>query len=125
MTLLEVTVVILVLLSLITLLMVGASAWKAGSDRATCIINISNVQKAVRGYSNLNGLGPGMTVTGLLSEIIGPGKHMQTAPSCPSAGIYSFGPDLGVNTIPPIGTLYMKCSLEDLRDHEPLDNSNW
>jgi type II secretory pathway pseudopilin PulG len=50
MTLLELTVVILVLLSLITILFIGAQAWKRGSDRAICIINIQNVQKGVRGY---------------------------------------------------------------------------
>ncbi|MBC7981098.1 MAG: prepilin-type N-terminal cleavage/methylation domain-containing protein, partial [Armatimonadetes bacterium] len=34
MTLLELTVVILVLLSLISILFIGARAWKKGSDRA-------------------------------------------------------------------------------------------
>ena len=34
MTLIELTVVILVLLSLISILFVGARAWKKGSDRA-------------------------------------------------------------------------------------------
>ena len=38
MTLIELTVVILVLLSLISILFVGARAWKRGSDRAGCII---------------------------------------------------------------------------------------
>ena len=38
MTLLELTVIILVLLSLITILFVGAKAWKRGSDRAACIL---------------------------------------------------------------------------------------
>ena len=49
MTLLELTVVILVLLSLISILFIGARAWKKGSDRAGCIMNIRNVQQAVRG----------------------------------------------------------------------------
>ena len=39
MTLLELTVVILVLLSLITILFVGARAWKRGSDRSANIMN--------------------------------------------------------------------------------------
>ena len=48
MTLLELTVVILVLLSLISILFIGARAWKKGADRAGCILNIRNVQQAVR-----------------------------------------------------------------------------
>jgi len=53
MTLLELTVVILVLLSLIAILFVGARAWKRGSDRAGCIMNIRNVQQAARGHMNM------------------------------------------------------------------------
>jgi type II secretory pathway pseudopilin PulG len=53
MTLLELTVVILVLLSLITILFVGARAWKKGSDRSANIMNIRNCQLAMRGYENM------------------------------------------------------------------------
>ena len=42
MTLLELTVVILVLLSLISILFIGARAWKKGSDRAASILTIRN-----------------------------------------------------------------------------------
>lgn len=38
MTLLELTVVIMVLLSLISILFIGARAWKRGSDRTGCIL---------------------------------------------------------------------------------------
>ncbi len=57
MTLLELTVVILVLLSLISILFIGARAWKRGSDRAICIIHIQSAQKGVRSYANLYGFG--------------------------------------------------------------------
>ncbi len=56
MTLLELTVVILVLLSLISILFVGARAWKKSSDRAANIMNIRNVQQAVRAHQNMQGL---------------------------------------------------------------------
>lgn len=56
MTLLELTVVILVLLSLISILFVGARAWKKGSDRSANIMNVRNVQQAARGYENTNQL---------------------------------------------------------------------
>ena len=59
MTLLELTVVILVLLSLISILFVGARAWKKGSDRAANIMNIRNTQQAMRGHENMRGLNPG------------------------------------------------------------------
>lgn len=63
MTLLELTVVILVLLSLISILFVGARAWKKGSDRAANIMNLRNVQQAVRGHQNMNGLNVGDALT--------------------------------------------------------------
>ena len=53
MTLLELTVVILVLLSLISILFVGARAWKKGSDRSANIMNIRNTQQAMRGHENM------------------------------------------------------------------------
>lgn len=53
MTLLELTVVILVLLSLISILFVGARAWKKGSDRSANIMNARNIQQAVRGHQNM------------------------------------------------------------------------
>lgn len=59
MTLLELTVVILVLLSLISILFVGARAWKKGSDRSSNIMNIRNCQQAMRGEQNMKQLNPG------------------------------------------------------------------
>lgn len=125
MTLLEITVVILVLLSLITILFFGAQAWKRGSDRAICIINIQDVQKGVRSFSNLYGFDPGATAPGLQSEVIGFGRFVGTTPTCPAGGTYSFGETFGNDTIPPIGTLYMKCSLATTDLHEPPDHSDW
>ena len=77
MTLLELTVVILVLLSLISILFIGARAWKKGSDRSANILNIRNVQQAVRGHGNMHGVIQGSTtpaVTGgaiLAADIFG------------------------------------------------------
>ena len=63
MTLLELTVVILVLLSLISILFVGARAWKKGSDRSANIMNIRNTQQAMRGHENMRGLAAGGAFT--------------------------------------------------------------
>ena len=53
-TLIELTVVILVLLTLIAVLFVGAQIYKQGADRSACILNIRNIQLAVRSNENLN-----------------------------------------------------------------------
>lgn len=126
MTLLEVTVVILVLLSLITILFFGARGWKRGSDRALCIVNIQSVQKGVRGFSNLYDITPGTTVVGLRSQIIGMGLFVESVPTCKAGGIYSFGVATGgEDTIPQIGELYMNCDLQIVDEHLPVEFSNW
>ena len=119
MTLLELTVVILVLLTMITTLFFGARAWKRGSDRALCIINIQAVQKSVRSYSNLYGFKAGSNSPGLQSKIIGLGKFVESTPECRGGGTYTYGGAYGVDTIPPYGELYMSCSLETADEHIP------
>ena len=125
MTLLEMTVVILVLLSLITVLFFGAKAWKRGSDRALCIINIQNVQKGVRGYANLYGYTEGANAPNLQTQVIGLGRFIEVTPSCPSNGTYSFGVTYGVDTIPPLGEVYMQCTLAGPNQHVPDNHSEW
>lgn len=125
MTLLELTVVILVLLSMITILFFGAQAWKRGSDRAQCIIQIRNVQLGVRSYSNLYGLEPGSLAPNLQSQVIGLGRFIEQTPQCPGNGEYSYGREYGNDKIPPIGALYMECSLAESDDHRPERDSDW
>lgn len=125
MTLLELTVVILVLLSLVSILFIASRAWKAGTDRSTCIMHIHSVQKGVRGYSNMYGFSPGDSTPGLLGQVIGYGKFIEVAPRCNANGAYSFGADYGEDVIPPIGSLYMQCSLANSHDHEPANYSDW
>ena len=100
MTLLELTVVILVLLSLISILFIGARAWKKGSDRAANILNIRNVQQAVRAHSNVRGLAEGATLAS--TEIVGTGKYLNSV-TAPNTDItYAYG-----SAVPAIGTLYL------------------
>lgn len=54
MTLLEMTIVIMLLLSLTSILFVGSKAWKKGADRSANIMNLRNVQLAMRGHSATN-----------------------------------------------------------------------
>ncbi|KAB2638500.1 MAG: prepilin-type N-terminal cleavage/methylation domain-containing protein [Verrucomicrobia bacterium] len=117
MTLLELTVVILVLLSLISILFIGARAWKKGADRAGCILNIRNFQQATRSYANFNQLNPGDTCPTLASVIIGTGLFMETAPVCPTAGTYS---GTAAVVIPAVGTVALTCSKSAAPDsHAP------
>ncbi len=125
MTLLELTVVILVLLSLISILFVGANAWKKGSDRTLCIMNIRNVQNGIRSFSNLYGHNPGESVPGLQMRVIGLGKFVEKTPNCPSSGTYNYGSGFGADTIPPIGEVYLQCSLSSTENHAPADTAAW
>jgi type II secretory pathway pseudopilin PulG len=118
MTLIEVTLVIAVLLGLISVLMIGATAFKKGSNRALCIQNLATVQKSMRSYSNLHAKGPGDVVTDLKVQFIGPGKFIGNVTPCPGSGTYSFGGD----TISLAGDLYMTCSIAD---HVPKNATGW
>lgn len=124
-TLLELTMVIVMMLSMISILFIGARAWKRGSDRTMCIIQIQNMQKSLRAYSNLYGYAPGTNTPDLLAQIIGPGRFVETTPICPSEGEYIFGQSHGENTIPPMGSLYMECSLASDQQHMPDVTAEW
>ncbi|MCW1915127.1 hypothetical protein OJ996_16190 [Luteolibacter sp. GHJ8] len=107
MTLLELTVVILVLLSLISILFVGARAWKKGSDRSANIMNIRNAQQAVRGHANMRNL-PETTGACGENEIYGPlddgvGGYLRK-PNPPAAEITAYA---GGANVPPVGTLWL------------------
>lgn len=125
MTLLEMTLVLLVLFSLVSIVFVGATAWKRGAERSLCVVNIQAVQKGVRSFSNLYGYDPGASVPGLRSQIIGDGKFVENTPICRSPGTYSFGQSFGEDTIPPVGTLYMECSLAVAKRHTPDTYADW
>ena len=120
MTLLELTVVILVLLSLISILFIGARAWKRGSDRAGCIMNIRNVQQAVRSYQNMYG-----TSTIPANSLVGSGKFLENNPACPASGTYTPADLTAAGTAPAVGTLYMTCSLWDTEQHVPSNIADW
>lgn len=118
-TLIELTVVILVLLALITVLFIGGRAWKKGSDRAGCILNIRNAQQAVRSYQNLRGLPDGAPLN-FSADIVGSGNFVETYPLCPAIGTYT-----PATTLPGLGTLVLPCSLATSEQHEPDQFSGW
>ncbi len=122
MTLLELTVVILVLLSLISVLFFGAQAYIRGSERTTCVMNIRKVQLAVRGYANLNNISNGTTVA--VGDFTGAGNFLESQPDCPGdAAAYTYG-----TTVPDIGVLFAACGNADAAiaaTHIPGDYADW
>ena len=133
MTLIEITVVILVLLTLISVLFIGASIYKRGADRAACILNIRNIHQAVRADQNLtnktpdaaNGMG-GDTLT-LIDVIYSTAtvENYLVAPTCPTdGGIYT-----KTDRYPSTGTAAVTCLTNGdgvgLGDHFPADIQGW
>jgi type II secretory pathway pseudopilin PulG len=135
MTLLELTVVIGVLLSLTSILFLGARAWKNGADRAGCILNIRNVQTSVRSYQNMYGYAAGgmpyaeggtqdiavhMFTKGYITQ--GQLSAIQGGETCAGGGTYERDhPD----TFPLSGQLYLSCSLALTKKHELTPETEW
>jgi prepilin-type N-terminal cleavage/methylation domain-containing protein len=115
-TLIELSVVIAVLLLLVGVLFIGITAWKNGANTAACIVNLSSIQKAARGYANMNSLlvGSGETSGGLTTA-----GFWSTAPTCPAGGSYAYG-----TLVPSQGVAYVTCNLPG---HAPTSTSlaNW
>ncbi len=97
MTLLELTVVIMVMLSLIFILLVGARAWKKGADRSANIMNVRNVQQAVRGHQNTweMDFGDPLAKTIIFDDYL-------REPSSPLGSPYQY-----TETVPDVGLLYI------------------
>ena len=114
--LIELSVVIAVLLLLVGVLFIGITAWKNGANTAASIINLSSIQKAVRGYQNMNALNTGdpLPVATLTSA-----GFWGTVPVCPAGGAY-----VPMTVVPTQGTAYMTCSISG---HAPsaTNLANW
>jgi type II secretory pathway pseudopilin PulG len=86
-TLIEITLVLGLTLGLAAALIFGLSAFTNGADRAKCILNINNVQKAVRSLQNLNEFKPGDTAKILNHTTLWGSKDafLSSRPVCPRA----------------------------------------
>ena len=102
-TLIELSVVIAVLLMLVGVLFIGITAWKNGANKAACIINLSSIQKAVRGYQNMNRLASGATLS--VATLTSAG-FWRVQPKCPGGGKYTFK-----GRVPAAGVAYTICNL--------------
>ena len=79
-SLLELSVVLVVAQIFLSLGFFGVRAYKTGVDRAQCVMNIRNVQNAVRSYSNTAGLRPGQSLgqeIKLLDELVGTEQFLE------------------------------------------------
>lgn len=130
MTLIEVTLVTAIVLGLTGVTFIGFNAYKEGSDRASCIQNVANVQKALRVHCNLNDITPGSQISGLKKKLIGPDRFIPIDPVCPGGGVYLFPSDGKLNsdlesapeTVPQVGTVFIKCTISD---HAPVSTTGW
>jgi prepilin-type N-terminal cleavage/methylation domain-containing protein len=115
-TLIELSVVIAVLLLLVGVLFIGITAWKNGANTAACIINLSSIQKAARGYANKNQLAVGGSIPVATLTTAG---FWGTVPVCPAGGTYT-----PKNVVPSQGIAYMTCSISG---HAPsaTNLANW
>jgi type II secretory pathway pseudopilin PulG len=135
MTLLEMSVVIAVLLALTTVLMIGAHAWKNSSDRAGCILHIRSIQLAVRSYQNMYGYNAGgmpyaengtqdIAVHLHNKGYISAAQYSAVLGSEPCAGGGTYERDRP-DVFPPVGTLYIGCSLSQTKAHELSAGVEW
>jgi type II secretory pathway pseudopilin PulG len=142
-TLIEITLVLGLTLGLAAALIFGLSAFTNGADRAKCILNINNVQKAVRSLQNLNEFKPGDTSSDLLNYTTLWGSKdafLSSKPICPRATLDQ--DDVGrnfseidsgdnyeyyastKNTFPDLGIAYIKCmgvNVNDAYKHNPKE----
>lgn len=133
MTLIELTVAIALIMLIISITVIGSKAWKRGSDRASCVLNLRSVQVATRSYQNLYGynFGGRPYADGGTQDIA---RHLydkgyiekdlydqiKGLRACPGGGTYTC---LTPDVFPPQGELYMKCSLSDSAEHQPEPGS--
>lgn len=89
-------------------------------DMAACVLNIRNIQQAVRGWSGMKSVNIGEPI--VWSDIIGAGKFFRTENrKCPSGGDYQLSP---VN--PANGELAARCPHpEHQRNILSMDTSDW
>lgn len=113
----EILACVVVILSLAFL----ALWWKRRSDRAACIMNIRNVQQAVRGYQGMNARA--FSNEEMWKDIFDPINGFLKIPRCPSGGTYTFHkPE--PNWQDP-GFVYCTCSHAESLNHKPDHTAGW
>jgi type II secretory pathway pseudopilin PulG len=107
-TLIELSVVIAVILLLVGVLFIGVTAWRNGANKAACMVQLSSIQKAARGWENTNPDGlaaivEGTTVlTPTTPSLVGPTGFFAVWPTDPYDGL-AFG---DVGHVPKMGEVF-------------------
>lgn len=108
-TLIELSVVIAVILLLVGVLFISVAAWRDGANRSACIVNMSSLQKAMRGFQNMNQLDFGAAIanTALTTTQPNGGEPFYAVmPTCPvGLTVYTLAA-----TIPATGVQYATCA---------------
>jgi len=112
------------LLALIGTLFIGTTAWKSGSSRSNCLINLRQFQRGIRAYANFYELVPGDTY--VHSDVVA-SALIDFSRTCPLDGsTYSLNPILNnTTTVPNIGDLWYVCANEASNRHIPDDLVGW
>src|SRR6186997_2366370 len=106
MTLIEISLVIALLLGLIAVVFLGIGSYRKGSDKAKCKMQLAAAQKAIRAQANFQNLDIGATYA--TTDAFGAGKALETEPTCPSGGTYTW-----TGAIPAVGSAYGACDFTD------------
>ena len=106
MTLIEISLVIALLLGLIAVVFMGIGSYRKGADKAKCKIQLAQVQKAIRAYSNFQNLSIGGVLA--TTDAFGSGKALENQPTCPSGGAYTW-----TGTVPAVNIPYGNCDYTD------------
>ncbi len=121
MTLIEITLVIAILLSLIAILFLGISAYKKGADRSKCILTASSMEKLIISHGNMYDYEPGDTTpAGILWD--SNFQYLSEEPNCPASSssnyTYTNTMPTGVSGTDP----YATCGFDStLHPYEPYD----
>jgi prepilin-type N-terminal cleavage/methylation domain-containing protein len=122
-TLIELSVVIAVILLLVGVLFIGVQAWRDGANKSACLVNLSSIQKAVRGYQNMHllNVGDAVTFTDLTTD-----NYFGAIPTCPVGNI-AYGLGTAGATVPATGIPYAVCASSAAGQHNPAAGKtpNW
>ena len=109
-----------ILVGLPLVILIGDYKARRASEAAGCILNVRNIQQALRGYSGTRGL---MTENPIpWSEIIGPGKMLDSySKECPGGQDYRL-----ISKVPDVGVLAAECpNPEHQRRIKAMNTSEW
>jgi len=108
-------------------LFIGANIYKKGADRAACILNIRNIQQAVRADQNLNNKREGEPIYGnIMDSQVGTGgltdQYFEEEVLCPE-DTEAVGYTWASANYPVLSSTAVSCAIDT--NHAPNDTSGW